>query len=282
MAKNVCNPCADNVFTRLSSNPDLSEIIAASVKEVIVVSGDEFIVVDNLETEDSITYTVTYNPYEPLVIQSFTDNLPLQIIGATVTDYILDWTYNIPVVEHSLTGVPAIGLTPPPPQVAQLTYQLIVSLQTTTVDTVITLEADDSTIDANDPKQATTSILFGNFLYTGYTTIVDTNLYDPLEADIKALTPTLAVNAKGANPITYTNSGVNVYQIFAAPTDSPFIVNNFQDSGNPLPGGFVEVKNDLVITNSEGHSADYTVWRTTYDNTAGLDGEGNPFNFSII
>lgn len=277
MATNICNACTDNIFTRLSSNPDIAELIAGSVKPVIVKSGDDIMVVDKVETEDDITYFVKFTPYVPLVIQSFVNDLPLQIKGFTVTDYVLDWTYNVPVMVHSLDN----GLSAPSVGPAQLIYQLVVGLQNIEDNTTITLTADDNTGDGNVAKEATTSILFGNFLYSGDVTIADTGAYDPSEANIKALTPTLAVNAKGANPITYTNDDVDKYHIFSAPSNSPFIVNNFQDSVNPVPGGFVLVKT-LDITNSEGFTEEYTVWRSTFDNTAGTDGAGNPITFSII
>jgi len=268
MANTNCDSCNDSIFNIPSLIPE---------KKVIVASGDVNIVVNTVEAVNDITYYVSYTPYAPLTIQSFITNIPLQIKGAVITDYILNWEYNIPVAEHSLDN----GLVPPPVTTSQLVYQLNVGLQNITDNLTITLIADDDINDINIPVQSSTSILFGNFLYIGNVTITDTGSYDPSEADIKLLSSTLAVNAKGANPIPYTNSGVNEYQIFAAPSNSPFIVNNFQDSGNPSPGGFVQVKT-LDITNSEGYTEQYTVWRTTYDNTAGTGSAGNPLTFSII
>lgn len=272
---NNCKQCNDTVFKTISSDPNLIELLGKSVKKSVVLAGNN-ITVNEVETPDEYQFTVSYNPYVALVIQSFTDDLGLQVKGATVNSFNLSWTYNKGVQSQSLNQ----GLTAPNIVLGQKSYNLAVTGQNITTNTTFTLTADDDTGDGNPAKTASHSILFGNFLYYGAVTIPDTSAYDPSETDIKALAnQTLATNAKGANPITYSNDAVDEYEVFAAP--SGYTINNFQDSVNPNPGGFTFVKT-VSITNSEGFTEDYDVYRTTFDNTAGVDGEGNPITYSII
>lgn len=272
---NNCNPCSDNIFKRLSSDPNLIELIGSSAKEVEVLGGDS-ITVDKIDTQDKVTFTVNYQPYVPLTINTFADDIGIQLKGATVTAFNLSWTFNKGVQSQSLDQ----GLTAPLIVLGQTSYNLAVTGQSITTDTVITLTADDDTGDANAAKTKTNSILFGNLLYYGAVSIPNVSLYDPNETAIKALTnSTLAINAKGANPITYSNDAVDEYEIFAAP--SGYTINDFQDSVNPIPGGFTFVKT-LSITNSEGFAENYDVYRSDYDNSAGTDGSGNPITYSIL
>lgn len=272
---NNCKNCTDTVFKSISSDPNLIQILEGATKKTVVLAGDN-ITVSEIETDDEYQFTVSYSPYIPLTIDSFTDDVGIQLKGFTLTSFNLNWTYNKGVASQSLDQ----GLTAPNIVVGQKSYSLAVTGQNITVDTTITLTADDDAADANPAKTATNTIRFGNNIYYGSVLIPDTATYNPSEGDIKALAnEDLVLNAQGANPITYSNDEVNEYEIFAAP--SSYTVNGFQDSVNPVPGGFTQVKT-LNITNSEGFTEEYTVWRSTYDNLAGLDTGGNPITYSII
>jgi hypothetical protein len=277
MAQNEnCIPCEDNIFKRLSSNPDISELLGSAGKPHYVEGDGTFIFVNRVETQDDITDTISYSPYTPLVISSFTNDQSLLLKGYTLTDFELDWVYNKLVQTHSLDN----GLTAPT-VIASLVYNLVVSGQSIAADTAIILTADDDTGDAVPDKTATTNIYFGNNIYYGAVSIPDTGAYAPDDTAIKALTNSpIKRNKNTIGTITYSNSGVDSYMVFTAPTS--FSIVNFQASINPLPGGFIQVGSPFSITNNEGFAENYTVWRSTYDNTQGNDGGGNPITFTII
>lgn len=273
---NQCNSCNDTAFSTISKDPTLIDLLSKSSKKQTVLGDNISIFVDRIETENEVISTVNYVPYIDLIINTFTNDVNLILKGTTISTLNLSWQYNKSIQSHSLNQ----GLTAPAVISGQTLYNLNLTGLNLNSTTTYTLTADDLTSDNINPISKSTTVSFGNNIYHGSILIDNTDLYDPIENDIKSLTNIqLSANASSINNIEYTNNDVDLYYIVALPASFNF--NSFKDSNNPLPGGFEEIKR-LNITNSENFSEEYIVFRSTYDNLAGVDLNNNPITFSII
>lgn len=263
---NKCNPCSDNVFKRLSSNPDIADLLGAAGKPHNIEGDGQYIFVSTVETDDLKTDTISYSPYIPLTINSFTDDQALLLKGFTLTDYQLDWVYNKTVETHSLDN----GLTAPT-VTAGLTYSLPVTGASITTDTTIQLTADDNTGDANPAKTANTSILFGNYIYQTQIAISDRNDID--EALINGLT---LVNlpktiTRNRNLTFACLSEAGEYEVLLVPSSYALDSGTlFKDVATQLTGGWGQLISDISLTNEEGFSENYDVLVSSNKELVGL------------
>lgn len=271
---NNCKPCNSPLIKVVSSNPSLKAIIESVIQEVntlnpkVTVEGDdEFIFVEEtVNPDESITYTVSYSPYIPLSISSFTDDIGLQVKGVTVSTFTLNWNYNKGVESQSLNQ----GLTAPAVVPGQTSYSLTPTGQTITTDTTITLTADDVDGDGNAAKTSNVSILFGNYIYQTQLVLADRT--DIVEADITGLDLTsLTRTLSRTKDLTFTcSSGSTEYEVILMPTSFGLTSGgSFQDLSTNFTGGWSKLLT-VELTNEEGFAEDYDVFVASNKNLNGL------------
>lgn len=258
---NNCKPCTDNVFTRLSSNPDILALLdAAKGKPHDIVGDGEYIFVDTVETDDLKTDTIRYEPYTPLTINSFTDDQSLLLKGFELTDYVLDWIYNKEVESHSMDQ----GVVPPAPVPAQLVYTLPVSGVSVTTDTTITLTADDIDGDSNPAKTANTSILFGNYIYQTQLVVTER---DDIDASLilgLTLVDLTKIITRSKNFTFTCSSDATEYEVILIPSAYGLSSGaSFKDLATNFTGGWGRLVSNLELVNENnnaGGTENYDVW----------------------
>ena len=270
---NTCKPCKENIFKTISSNPDILELLELSGVggdgKIIEVEGDNLeaasLFIDRVENDESKTFTLRYSPYTPLSIQSFTDNVGLQLKGSTLTTFQLDWTYNKAVESQSLDN----GLTAPAVTQAE-SYSLTPTGLAITSNTTFTLTADDIDADGNSPKTSSISITFANYIYRTQIAIADRNNITTStinQLDLTALTKTLQTNRS----LTFgALSGSTEYEIILIPSSYGLTSGTqFKDTATNFTGGWGKLF-DMNLTNSAGFEESYGVWASANKNLNGL------------
>lgn len=241
----------DNIFKKLSSNPDVSELLGSSKEHVIVAGND--IKVERSENDTTITHTISYDPVIELKILSFTSSITdLQLKGSTVSTFTLNWSYNEAVTTQSLDN----GITAPTPTLS-LSYSVTPTGLSITTDSIITLTGDN---EDSDPVSKTVSIDFGNYIYQ--TKIVASDRSEINQSVIEALDlNTLTKTLKDNRNITFTAlSDQTEYEVILVPTS--FGLNSgskFKDVSTGFTGGWGKTLT-LSLTNSAGFSENYDVW----------------------
>lgn len=259
MADNTCKPCNNNVFKTLSTS-------LSGNGEAIDIIGDDSIQVDTQIINDVKTFFLTYNPYTPLTIVNFSSDKGLQLKGNTVTDIDLSWTYNKAVTTQSLNST----FTAPAVLPGKTSYILEATGQSITSNTTIILTADDNTNDSIPPKTASTSIIFGNYIYQTQIAITDRqniNTTTINNLDLSILTKTLKTNR---SLIFNASSIATEYETILIPTS--FGLNSgtqFKDIATNFTGGWSKLLT-LPLTNEAGFTESYDVFVASNKNLNGL------------
>jgi len=194
---------------------------------------------------------IDYLLYVPIAIESFTVPVTVYQIGSSVSTLNFTWVLSLPPVSQALTGP---NLTPPTLAATARTHSatLAAPLAPTVVGTSYTYQL--AVTDSMTTKTATRSISFLNNIYYG-----DAAIPGALNsAFVNSLTKVL--QATRSRSYT-TNAGAGVYNWFAhrsALGTAVFTVGGFV-------GGF-EAPVVIAVTNSNGFTEDYKVYRSTNPN----------------
>lgn len=209
------------LFSASSENPVVTKEVLNSL---IQKMKEEFV------TQDEFNY-------EPITINTFSNNRGTVEMGSTVTDVTLTWDINKTPTELTLDGEP-VTVTD---ESKQLTGQTITQNKTYTL---IAKDEKDAT------SQKTTSITFLNGVYWGAKEAPDTND----SAFILSLTKGL----QSSRSKTFTvDAAANQYIYYAVPSrygEVSFNVGGFD-------GGFTKVQT-LDFENASGYTESYDVYRS--------------------
>lgn len=194
---------------------------------------------------------VDYLLYVPTVINSFSTPVTIYQIGSSVANLTFNWVLNQNPVSQVITGP---NLTPPSLTIAQrtVTSALTAPLAPSSVGTSYTYQL--AVTDAFNTVNANTVVQFLNGIYFG-----DAALPGAVNsAFVTSLTKVL----QSSRSRSYTsNAGVSVYNWFAhrsALGTASFTVGGFS-------GGF-EAPTIVSVTNSNGFTENYNVYRSTNPN----------------
>jgi len=261
---NTCKPCNTTVFKTLSANPSIQDLIDNGLNNVEVTSVSPFITVNKTTTGNKDTFELDYTPFIPLSINSFTNNLPLQLKGVTVAEFVLSWTYNKAVQTQTLNN----GLTAP--GLSGLNYTFPVTGQNVTSNITYQLSADDNIGDGNPAKVANTSIVFGNYIYQTQIVIADRNSIDTTIINALNL-PTLTKTIKTNRNITFIcESDATEYEVLLVPSGFSLTSGGqFKDVNTGFTGGWGKVL-DINLTNEASFTEQYGVWVASNKNLNGL------------
>lgn len=186
--------------------------------------------------------------YVGLLVNSFTANTTIYEKGQVLTSIQLSWTYNKAIQAQTITGV---NVTPPTLIISDRTK--LVTLVSVSIDTIITLTADDNVSDAIAAKTATLTISFLNKLYYGKSVIGTIN---------SAFVLALSNELKATRSKSFTSTtGVAEYIWFACPV--AYGLPDFKTNG--FDGGFL-LAATISFTNASGYTENYYVFRSVNEN----------------
>lgn len=209
------------LFSASSENPVVTKEVLNSL---IQKMKEEFV------TQDEFNY-------EPITINTFSNNRGTVEMGSTVTDVTLTWDINKTPTELTLDGEP-VTVTD---ESKQLTGQTITQNKTYTL---IAKDEKDAT------SQKTTSITFLNGVYWG--------AKEAPSAIDSVFILTLTKGLQGNKSKTFTvNAAANQYIYYAVPSrygEVSFNVGGFD-------GGFTKVQT-LDFENASGYTESYDVYRS--------------------
>lgn len=196
---------------------------------------------------DSLTDIISQILYIALQITGFSASPSNYEKGQTLTSVSLTWSYNKSIESQIITGTNVVS-----PSLLIGDRNKIVVLSSITINTIITLTADDETSDLIPVKIATVTLTFLNKLYWGIETI-------------PGVVNSAFVLALGSNELKADkvksfsiNAITNNYIFFALPVAygvPSFLTNGFN-------GGF-QLESTISLTNASGYTEDYSVYRTT-------------------
>ena len=204
-------------------------------------------------------YHMTYVPYVPLTINSFTDNLGLQVKGKTITDITFNWGFNKAIESQRIES--SAFATVNPEVTGATSYEEDVTGLSITGDTSFTLYADDVDSDGNSEKSDSHTLYFGNEVWIGDIDGIDENTD---ESTILAALPGMTKFVKtGPSISNYVCLGdtVTKREVYIAPTSHA--APTFKFTNNFTSGGF-ELLFTMNITNSEGFTEEYEVFASIY------------------
>ena len=176
---------------------------------------------------------------DPLLINSFTNNINVVESGGTINSITFNWEYTKDIKAQYLNGT-----------------EIDRTLRTTTLNilldknTTFTLTAVSNT---NKRVSSTTSVTFANAMYYGASSSTSYN-----NDFISSLTKKLGNSKSMTVNIT---TGPNQYMYFAFPVslgEPIFTVNTFE-------GGFIKV-DTIRYTNDNRATTDYNIYRSDYPN----------------
>ncbi len=192
---------------------------------------------------DALDY-LSYRLLGPIDITSFINNVGLVEVGTTVSSVTVSWSLNsVPVETITLTDAPDVV----PTNVSKAFTGLSL-----TTDKTYTLAVTDSQ-DGSD--SATTSVLFGKYVYWGQSASATPN-----EGIIKAASnggTQLRHNVAGSRARSFTQAGGSAYIYYAYPKAwgaSTLYVNGFLSTWNLTE----------VNVTSNGQTAAYYVYTSPY------------------
>lgn len=209
-----------------------------NVEEVISILKTNLATSDEVQEVKTIVLRIE-ELLDPLLINSFTNNINVVESGGSINSITFKWQYSKDVKAQYLNGT-----------------EIDKTLRTTTLNilldknTTFTLKAISNT---NKEVTATTTVTFANALYYGASSSTTYN------ADfIKTLSKKLANSKNMSVSIT---TGENQYMYFAFPVslgEPTFTVNTFE-------GGFIKV-DTIRVTNDNKSTIDYNIYRSDYPN----------------
>lgn len=259
----MAKECNDN-------NDNFVDLIKQYSNKVDEVIGGDDITVQQVAEVDKNTWTVHYSPYIPLQVESFSQELGLQLKGTAVTSLLFNIVFNKAVQELRIQSSAFIEEVVVP-ITGSVTYTDIAVASDNLVGgeitdtTSFTVIADDITNDAVSSISASTSLNFGNKLYIGTLLNVDENTpSNTLVTLVQGLSSVVATSSD--RTISCSGTTVSEYEIFASPVS--FGAVTFKDSENPGPGGYYLI-NTIDIPNGNGFTESYYVYRSTYGNLNG-------------
>jgi len=194
---------------------------------------------------DVLTDIIDALLYLALTIDSFTAATLNYEKGQTLTSIQLTWSYNKAVEVQTITGTNVVS---PSLTIGERTK--LVTLSNITVDTVITLTADDDVADDNNAKTRTATITFLNKIYYGKSVIGTVN-----SAFILALTGELKSSRTKSFSVS---TAATEYIWFASPV--AYGLPSFKTNG--FNGGF-DLNTTISLTNASGHTESDYVFRST-------------------
>lgn len=253
-----------------NSNKEVFVSFQDSSQNKITVSAGEDITVEKTVNQGVTDFKVSYSPYIPLVINSFSQSLPIQLKGVEVTSLSFNFSFDRAVeairIESSKFSSNVI-VTPN----GTSNYSNIgvpssnINGGSITSNTSFSLYADDILGDNNNEKSKSTSLVFGNTVYVGTLSNVDENTDESvLVTSVQGLPSVL--DTERNRTFTCTGDDVDEYEIVAYPVS--FGAGTFQDSNNPAPGGFYLI-GTYNIPNSAGFSEPYYIYRSSFGNLNG-------------
>jgi hypothetical protein len=190
--------------------------------------------------------------YLPLSISSFVATQTIFEKGQVLTSLGFTWSYNKTILDgnQSITGTGVI-----PPTLLLTDRNATVTLSNISINTIVTLTADDISADAKPAKLATISLEFLDKIYYGkaiYPGAINSAFVLGLQFS----------NLQADNNRDFTvNTGANEYIWFAAPVLNgvvSFEANGFDD-------GF-QLESTFSFTNASGYVSSYNLYRSVNSN----------------
>lgn len=204
---------------------------------------------DNVDYNGAVLTTVLDQLlYTILQITSFIANTSIYEKGQVLTSIQLSWVYNKAIQAQTITG---LNVTPPTLLIADRTK--LITLVNVSIDTIITLTADDVVADANPAKTKILTISFFNKLYYGKSVIGTIN---------SAFVLALSNELKATRTKEFTSAtGPAEYIWFASPV--AYGLPDFKTNG--FDGGFL-LAATISFTNASGYTENYYVFRSVNEN----------------
>ncbi len=186
--------------------------------------------------------------YVALEILSFSAAVTVYEKGQILNSIQLSWSFNKAIDDQTITGTNVVS-----PTLIISDRTKLVTLISVSIDTTITLTADDISSDGNAAKTAQVTLSFLNKLYYGKKVIGTIN-----SAFVLSLTGELKAN-RTKNFTVNTGSGEYIW--IAYPT--AYGLGTFKTNG--FDGGF-NSPTTISLTNASGYIEDYYVFRSTNEN----------------
>jgi len=188
---------------------------------------------------DQLTYTA-------LVINSFTASPTNYEKGQVLTSVALAWAYNKAVTSQGITGTNVV-----PPTLNVGDRNKVVTLNNVSVNTTITLTADDNETDSHSPKTRQLTLAFLDKLYWGVSTIPGS--YN--SAFVLGLANKVLASSRQTSFSLSTGASEYIYVAIPAAMGTPTFKTNGFFGGLSLEASF-------NLTNASGYTSSYNLYRT--------------------